>query len=51
MCDGLEHDFERGDIRRYDQQKGTALLQRAKACGGCVLGAWFRSPLLEPVLR
>lgn len=39
MCDGFENDFERGDIRRHDQQKDTALLQKAKARGEYVLGA------------
>lgn len=51
MCDWFEYDFERGDIRRYDQQKVTALVQKAKARGGCVLGAWPRSSLLEPPLQ
>lgn len=51
MCDGFENDFERGDIRRHDQQTDTALLQKAKACGGSVLGAWSGNSPLEPALR
>lgn len=51
MCDGFEYDFERGDIRRYDQQTDTAFLQKAKARGGCVILTWSRNPLLKPALR